>query len=135
MTYDEMIEQAKACKERKKPSNEEHAIQVECVRWFRYRYQKLARLLFAIPNGGRRDKKTGKTLKEEGCSAGVADLQLCVPNKFYHGLFIEMKTAKGVQQESQKEFQRAVEEQGYRYAVCRSSEEFMKVVESYLCLI
>lgn len=31
---------------------EEHNIQVNCVKWFRLQYRNYASLLFAIPNGG-----------------------------------------------------------------------------------
>lgn len=118
---------------RKPPSDEEHRIQVACVRWFRLKYPHLASRLFAVPNGGRRDGITGARLKEEGVLAGVADLILLVPNADYHALLIEMKTPKGRQSESQKAWQRAVAgNDDYLYVVCRSLEEFMKVVEEYL---
>lgn len=44
---------------RKHPSDEEHRIQVSCVRWFRMAHPQLAPRLFAVPNGGRRDGVTG----------------------------------------------------------------------------
>ena len=52
-------------------SNEEHNIQVACVRWFAYQYPELQGLLFAVPNGGRRDAVTGAKLKAEGVITGV----------------------------------------------------------------
>lgn len=110
----------------------ESNIQRWCVFWFRRQYAHLARLLFAVPNGGRRDAVTGKILKAEGVVPGVSDLILLVPAGGYHGLCIEMKTAKGRQQPTQKEWQQEVEAQGYRYEVCRSVEQFMDVVRDYL---
>ena len=62
----------------------EHRLQCACVRWFRYQYPHHASLLFAVPNGGRRDAVTGARLKAEGVVAGVADLLLFVPTK-QHG--------------------------------------------------
>lgn len=118
---------------RKPPSDEEHRIQVSCVRWFRLKYPHLSPRLFAVPNGGRRDGVTGARLKEEGVLAGVADLILLVPNSDYHALLIEMKTPKGRQSESQKAWQLAVAGNGdYLYVVCRSLEEFMKIIEEYI---
>lgn len=110
----------------------EHRLQCACVKWFRLQYPGLAMLLFAIPNGGARNAVTGQRLKEEGVVAGVADLFLSAPNSESHGLYIEMKTAKGVQSPSQRSFQAAVEEQGYVYAVCRSFEEFRGCMEAYI---
>lgn len=118
---------------RKPPSDEEHRIQVSCVRWFRLKYPHLSPRLFAVPNGGRRDGVTGARLKEEGVLAGVADLILLVPNAGYHALLIEMKTPKGRQSESQKAWQQEVAGSGdYLYVVCRNLEEFMKIIEEYL---
>jgi hypothetical protein len=57
--------------------------------------------MFAIPNGGSRggDKRSamiaGAALKAEGVKAGVADCFLPVARYELHGLFIEMKDAKG----------------------------------------
>lgn len=113
-------------------NDEEHRIQVACVEWFRKEFPMYYRLLFAIPNGGKRDAFTGKTLKDEGALAGVADLFFAVSNRETHGLFIEMKTPKGRQQDTQKEFEEAVKKQGYGYVVCRSVEEFKKTIIKHL---
>jgi hypothetical protein len=110
----------------------ESQIQEACVNWFRYQYPKFKRCLFAIPNGGARTARNGATLKKEGVLAGVADLFLTVPNNGFHGFFIEMKTPKGTQQSSQKEFEKMASEQGYKYLVIRSFDDFEKEVKAYL---
>lgn len=71
-------------------------------------------------------------LKAEGVLAGVADLFFMFPVKQFHGLFIEMKTDKGRQSETQKEFQTLAESNGYKYVVCRSFEDFKKEILTYL---
>ena len=58
MTYDEFLEQERNQPSRKKPVDLEHQIQCACIDWFRLAYPKLQSLLFAVPNGGRRDKVT-----------------------------------------------------------------------------
>lgn len=113
-------------------NHEESNIQIMCVKYFRYAHPSLASLLFSVPNGGRRDKVTASIMKAEGVVAGVADLLLFVARGGYHGLCIEMKNEKGRQQDSQKEWQRKVQEQGYKYVVCRSLDSFMEEVEGYL---
>ena len=115
--------------------HDESRIQRSCIKWFRYQYPK--HVLFAIPNGGRRWKTEAKIMNGEGVMAGVADLFLAHPSKnnagtIVHGLFVEMKSEKGIHQESQKDFERKVFAQGYDYEVCRSFDEFKKVVENYL---
>lgn len=112
--------------------NEESKLQQSCITWFRLQYPRLAKLLFAVPNGSRRDVVTGAILKREGVVAGVADLILLIPKKGYASLCIEMKYGKNGQSESQKEWQRLAEAAGNRYVVCRSLEEFMKHVNQYL---
>lgn len=107
-------------------------MQIACVRWFRYQHPRLARLLFAVPNGGARNAVTASILKAEGVVAGVADLLLLVPSGDSHGLAIEMKTPKGRQSDSQREWQNEVEAQGYTYAVARSFDDFRRIVSDYL---
>lgn len=130
MKFDELKKLER--KVRKKPDDEEHRIQSACVRAFRYKYPQLRHNLFAVPNGGRRDKVTGAKLKAEGALAGVADLILLKSNGKYGALLIEMKTPTGRQQESQKEWERLISADGYKYVICHSVSEFMQEIEDYL---
>lgn len=133
MNIDEFLKrQGQQPKQRKKPDDEEHRIQVACVRWFRLQYPEYADILFAIPNGGRRDAVTGARLKDEGVIAGVSDLIFLKANRFYGSLCIEMKKPKGEQSQSQKEWQQAVERAGSKYALCFSLNDFMREVKDYL---
>lgn len=134
MTFDElMAEYKKSAKTRKRPSEKEHRIQSMCVRWFSLQYPQYKGRLFAVPNGGRRDAVTAAKLKAEGVVAGVADLILLKRNRDYGALLIEMKTLKGRQQESQKQWQHIVCADGeYKYVVCRSFEDFKREVDDYL---
>jgi hypothetical protein len=125
----------------KKPrKHEESKLQIECVKQFRQLYPQYERLFFAIPNAGTgRNKIQGGILKAEGVLSGVADTFLSVPkiprDDFYgclFGLYIEFKIDKGVQSPEQKEFQKAVELQGYQYTICRSVDEFITTINEYL---
>lgn len=64
---------------------------------------------FAVPNGGKRDAKTGARMKYEGAVRGVADLILLIPKKGWASLCIEMKTPKGTQSEHQRTWQTEAE--------------------------
>lgn len=110
----------------------ESRIQQACVKWFRLQYPHLWQLLFAVPNGGKRDGLQGVILQREGVVAGVSDLILLVPSKGYHGLCIEMKTQTGTHRQRQVEWQHEVERVGYRYVLCRSIESFIAQVNDYL---
>ena len=112
--------------------NEESKLQSACVQWFRLQYPSVARLLFAIPNGGSRNPATGSILKREGVVPGVADLMLAIPSQGEPGLFIEMKTPTGRQSKSQAEFMLCVTAQGYRYRIVRSLDEFIETIKDYM---
>lgn len=113
---------------------EESRTQCSCILWFDLTYQARfnKKLLFAVPNGGRRDKAEGAKMKREGVRAGVPDLMLAVASKGFHGMFIEMKTKKGDTSENQDEMIIAFTNQGYKVVICRSLEEFIKEVTQYL---
>lgn len=119
-------------KRRRHPGHAEDDLQMQCVRWFRLQFPQLARLLHHSPNGGRRDSREGARFKQMGTQPGFPDLILLVPSKGYHALMLELKTRTGRQQESQKEYQRLIEAQGYRYLIVRSLEQFQLEVNTYL---
>ena len=132
LTFDEMMA-AMNHNTRKRPADEEHRIQCACVRWFNVQYPKLNGRLFAVPNGGRRDATTAAKLKAEGVVPGVADLVLLISNRDYGALLIEMKTPKGRQSDSQKKWEKTVcANAEYKYVVCRSLDDFIREVGSYL---
>ena len=116
----------------------EHDLQVSCVTWFRNRYRRWADHLFAIPNGAslNGDKRQRaiqwQKLEAEGAMPGVADLFLAVPSGNLAGLWIEMKTEKGRQSQTQKQFEMNMVRAGFGYAMPRNREEFQRVVSRYL---
>lgn len=121
----------------------ESDIQQACVAWFRWQYPRYGKLLFAVPNGGARSAVEAKIMNGEGVMAGVADLLLLVPSNGFHGLCLEFKRTairyvngkryvlKTYQTPAQKEWQAAVESEGYKYTVVRSLEEFITVIQNY----
>lgn len=116
----------------------ESKIQHTCVAWFRQTFPHVADILFSVPNGGRRDSRTGAMMKYEGAVSGVADLILLFPYGGKASLCIEMKTPKrkgtsaGKQSESQKAWQQLVESHGSVYVVCHGIFEFVEAVCRYL---
>jgi hypothetical protein len=114
--------------------HQESNLQITCVNWFSYQYPKYDKLFFAVPNGSVRSKITAKILKAEGVKRGVSDLILLVPKGCFHGLCIEMKYDKNTQNDEQKEFEKQVAEQGYKYVVCYTLTEFMREINNYLNL-
>lgn len=100
--------------------------------WFRLQYPSIARLIFAVPNGGSRNGREAAKMKGEGVTAGVADVILLKASSGYASLCIEFKTEKGRQQQTQKDWQQVVEENGNKYVICRSFDSFRDIVKDYL---
>lgn len=89
--------------------------------------------MFAIPNGGKRNKITAMNLKRTGVKSGVPDIMLAIPKNGYSGLFIEMKRAKGAKvSPSQKEWIDRLTASGYGCSICKGYDEAVNVVMSYL---
>ena len=106
------------------------------IKWWEL-YSKVSniptKLLFHIPNGGKRSVTEATSFVAEGVRAGIPDLMLAIPQKSYHGLFIEMKKRKGgVLSELQKEMLITMREQGYAAYMCNGFEVAKHLIETYL---
>lgn len=132
LTYDELVTRANANAEKAKPRHIESHLQRNCFTWFRLQYPHLRLLLFAVPNGGSRNKREAAIMKAEGVTAGVADVILLKPSGGYASLCVEFKTEDGTQRATQKEWQTAAEGAGNKYVIVRSFDAFKEEVEAYL---
>ena len=110
----------------------ESQLQKSCIMWFRLQYPSIARLIFAVPNGGSRNGREAAKMKGEGVTAGVSDVILLKASAGYSSLCIEFKTEKGRQQTTQTEWQQVVEDNGSKYVICRSFDSFRDIVKEYL---
>jgi len=101
----------------------EHSHQAGFLQWFRAKYPGI--LIFAIPNGGKRDIVTAKKLQMEGVVPGVPDL--FVPEL---RLWIEMKKPGGRLSEAQKSMIEYLEGIGHTVIVAYGARDAsMKVLE------
>ena len=115
----------------------EHVEQIGIVKWVQLRRYTLPELdmLYAIPNGGRRDAITGAQLKAEGVKRGVPDLCLPVARGGFHGLYIELKRRTGgVVSEHQQQWIEQLRSQGYKAEVAHGASEAIQIIEQYLNL-
>lgn len=103
----------------------EDQLQQQIYTWYNNKFclknQEPRHIIFSVPNGGSRNVIEAKKMKATGLLSGVSDLIIIRPEKV---LFIELKIEKGIQSESQKEFQSRIEKLGYEYHLVRSLEEF-----------
>lgn len=88
--------------------------------------------IFHIPNGGKRNPREASNLKAQGVRAGVPDLFVPIAANGRHGLFIEMKAAKGRVSDKQREWLGLLDSQGYRTAVCFGAGQAIDVLKGYL---
>lgn len=143
----------------------EHQEQVALFEWAAWKakedYPELD-LMFAIPNGGLRNKVVAGKLKAEGVKSGVPDILLPIrrykffreigemsdllfhykkemfgmddpiDKRMYNGLFIEMKVGKNKLTDSQWDWCEQLVDKGYLVAVCYGADEAKKVLEWYL---
>lgn len=91
-------------------------------------------MLYAVPNGGKRDRIEAAHLKAQGVKSGVPDLCLAVPRGRYHGLYIENKVGDNKPTGNQITWLRALSRYGYAVKVCYSAADAKKAIEKYLSL-
>lgn len=89
-------------------------------------------VVFAVPNGGLRNKRTAINLKHEGVKAGIWDIFVPIPANGYHGMYVEMKFGKNKLTAEQMQFGKAMIEYGYRCKVAYSAEEAYTEIMEYL---
>jgi hypothetical protein len=116
--------------------SEEHDIQCALVGWcdvVACAHPSVG-LYIAIPNGGHRDVRTAVRLKREGVRAGVPDLFWPEPRDGFHGLWIELKAAKGRLSTAQKEWIEHLNSAGYLAIVCYGLQNALEAVAAYFNL-
>lgn len=90
------------------------------------------RLLYHVPNGGRRDAREARQLQLMGVKAGVPDLCLPVARGGRHGLYIELKTDSGRTSGAQDRWLEDLREQGYAACVCHGWADAARTLSLYL---
>lgn len=119
----------------------EHESQKAVIEWWglAHKKYKLPRFaLLSIPNAqilmgsARNPERVMQYLRGEGFRKGAPDLMLACGRGGLHGLFLEMKTEKGVISPEQIEFSDYLLRAMYIARICRSSEEAIAEIKAYL---
>lgn len=104
--------------------NQENGIQEKIVTFLRYS----GVMVFSIPNGANMPNvRTRAIFHRTGLLAGAADLVLLLPGG--ETVFVEVKTPKGRQQDSQKWFQQKVTDLGFTYLIWRNIGDALEFVK------
>lgn len=111
----------------------ENQIQAQIYQWFNNNFclknHKPRLLIFAVPNGGTRNIREAMSMKATGTLAGASDLILVMDKEV---IFVEIKAEKGRQSESQKDFQKRVEDLGFDYWLVYSFEDFQNKIKNII---
>lgn len=116
--------------------------------WMEGKYPDL-RLMYHIPNGGKRNKAEAARFKAMGVKPGVSDIFLPVcrhgnvelyaddkvyaTGPIYFGLYIELKRQYGGEvTDLQNDWLRDMRAQGYAAEVCQGAEMAERVIVDYL---
>lgn len=104
---------------------------IDWANWNINRFPEL-KLLFHVPNGGKRNAAEAARFKAMGVKPGVPDLCLPVPRGGYAGMYVEMKYGKNKPTDNQRLWIEDLKAQGYKVDVCWSGREATKMIEEYL---
>jgi hypothetical protein len=113
----------------KKPYSGEAGLQVAVITYLRSQYPNA--LHCASAGGMFTSIKQAIKMKATGYVKGFPDLQICEPNEKYHGLFIELKTEKGIVSKEQKEWIKQLNKKGYYASICKGFGQAQKVIDDY----
>lgn len=112
----------------------EHQIQVAFIHWCRVQeavWPEL-KLLFAVPNGGKRAIKTALRLKAEGQRPGVPDVMLPVPKKGHVGMALEFKRPGEQPTAVQRDYLKRLQSVGWLALVVDDAGDAIAAVTAYL---
>lgn len=101
-------------------------LQARCFQWAHNNYPQLRKLLFAVPNGGRRSKREAMALKASGVVAGIPDL-ICV----YGGVPVGIELKEGDKYDTsddQDKVHARWNQEGITVHVVRTFEEFQSLI-------
>jgi hypothetical protein len=109
--------------------HEESRIQEAVVTYLRHQYPTA--LHCASAGGVRTSMKQAIMMKRTGYVRGFPDLMILESSKEYKGLFIEMKTDKGVASKEQKWWKEELTKRGYRSEICKGFDAAKQIIDEY----
>lgn len=109
----------------------EHQIQAAYFQAVRLAWPQL-KLIYAVPNGGLRNKVVAARLKREGVTAGIPDTNIDIPAHGYNGARIEFKVKGNKPTDNQLEAHRQLREANYLVEVHTDPEKAFEWTKWYL---
>lgn len=118
------------------PPPKEHEIQATFIRWVRLAEKTdwRLKLLFAVPNAGRRTRAEAAWMIAEGLRAGVPDIMFPFPAGAFSGLAIEFKRPGGKASDEQTGYMDLLVDAGWFVVICTDTDAAIRTVQDYLKL-
>jgi hypothetical protein len=117
------------------PTEDQSQMQViDFCKLVKWKGKYLSDYIHHSPNGGKRSISEAARFRAMGTKAGFPDLFLPIAVEPFHGLFIEMKTSKGVISASQEAYHPSLIQEGYRVESCYSANGAITLIKNYLGL-
>jgi len=110
----------------------EHEEQTAVVTWCHQHEDHRLRLIFAVPNAGKRSPQAANYYRAEGLKPGVPDLCLPLGYGGYLGMFIEMKVGDNDLSPLQEWWRDHLRGVGYYVIACWSSRAAIAAIRSYI---
>ncbi len=112
----------------------EHAIQSAFFAWVRLaeKMHPVLKLMFAVPNAGKRSFKTAAMMKAEGLRKGVLDVIFPVSRNGFIGLAIEFKKPDEKMTAEQEDYADMLIKENWLVVVMTDQEAAIKVVKNYV---
>ena len=105
----------------------EEAIQKAIFEHYKIRGREGA-VMFHVPNGGHRSKRTAANLKAQGVQAGAPDIVCCIDGRFYGP---ETKSEAGNVTKTQREFGLRLQNAGGEYHVAPGLDQALDYLEEW----
>lgn len=111
--------------------DEEQAVVIEWCELNSHRYPEL-KMIYHVPNEGKRSAAYAAKEKRLGLKKGVPDLVIPVKRMGFAGLYIEMKKIGGRLTREQRIWLDMLNDEGYAAFVAEGAEQAIKIIQGYL---
>lgn len=108
----------------------EALVQASLIKYLKYQYPTL--LYCASAGGLKTTFSQAKKMKATGYVKGFPDLLVLETTDKYHGLFIELKTEKGVLSKEQKWWLQELRKRNYLAECCYGFDHAKRVIDLYM---
>ncbi|CAB5224254.1 VRR-NUC domain containing protein [uncultured Caudovirales phage] len=108
----------------------ESLIQSQLIKYIQYYYPGI--LYCASAGGLYTSEKQGRKMKMMGYVKGFPDIQIFECRNSFSGLFIELKSEKGVIKKEQRWWNKELNERGYHAVFCFGFQEAREIIDKYL---